>query len=277
MAKANNNLEALVEYAKNRMNKKNKNSLNVFVGETGGGKTYSCSSYLGAIDPSFFDDIERVVFNPVDFIENVKVMKQGQSLMYEEAGYSLSARDFMKAQNKMIGIVNQTFRHRNLCVAYTVPSMSFIEKQIRDLMHNIFDMKYIDQKNELAFGKCWKVDHNALYGTTNLTKYEFSTYGGGRHIIDNVGFPKPPSKWINEYEKVKTEFTDTIFNEFIDELSGNKVNKKEINLLSKQADILVNIIPELKKDYTWNQLGDMSGVSPRTLQRWIETPALAEA
>lgn len=268
--KANNNLEALAEYAKDRMYKKNKNSLNVFVGETGGGKTYSCASYLGTIDETFYDDVDRIVFNPVEFIEQIEECKQGNTIMYEEAGFSISARDFMKSQNKMIGVINQTFRHRNLCVAYTVPSMRFMEMQVRDLLHTIFEMKRIDHKNELAFGKCWKVDHNALYGTTKLTKYEFQSYGGGRHVIDTVGFPKPPEKWIEEYEKKKTEFTKGIFEEFIAEFDGKKLDKKELAVVQNQAKTFLKVLPEVKKKYTWNELESIAGVSARTMQLWLK-------
>lgn len=266
------NLQAIANYSKDRLWNKNKNSLNIFLGETGGGKTYSCATFSGTVDETFWDDIDRVVFGPEEFIEIIQSCSQGDAIMYEEAGFSMSAREFMSKQNKMIGIVNQTFRHRNLCVSYTVPSMRFIDLQIRDMMHTIFEMKYINPEKKLAYGKTWRVNHNALYGSTKLDKYEFTTYGGGRHVVDMVAFPMPQEKWIQKYEVKKLEFTTMIMDEFKESLAGDASgpNKTDIQYIQSHSNVLLKLLPEIKKDYTWDELEKFAGVSGRTMRNWIK-------
>lgn len=276
--RADNNGEALAQNARNRIHKKNKNALQVFVGETGIGKSYSTATFNGMVDPSFFDDIERVVFKPKDFMHQVRTMHHGESIMYDESGVTLAARDFQKKIVKMVGYVNQTFRSRNLCVSYTVPSMAFIEKQVRMLLHTIIEMKRIDYDHEIAFGECHKVNHNALDGRTTLGKYEFQTWGGGRHIIHNVGFGLPPKKWITEYEKVKFEFCEEIYDEFESEMDGSALTRTEIEVLRKQSHAFLNCLPEVKKYHSWEDIESWCrGPNKRTLQRWIAKPVTPRA
>lgn len=268
----NNNATALARYAKNRIHEQNKNVQQVFVGETGSGKTYSSASFSALVDESFYDDMDKTVFHAKDFLHQIQVMKPGESILFEEAGAAIAARNFQSKVNKMIGIVNQTFRHRNLCCTYTVPSMAFIELQVRVLLHAIIDMKWIDREAQVAYGDCWKVNHNSLYGTTELTRYEFQTFGGGRHVIDRVGFSMPPKKWLVEYEKMKTDFTAELYAKFEKELSDEaaaKQDNKNFKLYHSQAVVLQHMLPELKKRFTWEDIESMAGVTSKTLRKWM--------
>lgn len=273
----NNNGTAIAKYAKNRMLEKNKNALQIAVGDTGSGKSLSCGTFTGLVDDTFFDDMERVVFEAKDFMSKIKTMRHGEGLVFEEAGIALAARDFQKKMNKMVGAVNQTFRHRNLCVTYNVPSMKFVEMQIRDLMHCIFHMRWIDFDAEVAYADCWKVDHNPLYGNTNLIRYEFETWNGGRHVIDKVGFNKPPKKWLTEYEKMKTDFTTELYDKFERELDEqtNKEDPKVLKQRANQAQALMNMLPRVKEQHQWNEIADWTKISARTMQRWLEAEAVS--
>lgn len=268
----NNNGTAIAKYARHRMTEQNKNALQIAVGDTGSGKSTGSAMFSGQVDDTFFDDMERVVFNPRDFMHKFPTMRTGEALMYEEAGITLAARDFQKRLNKMVGAINQTFRHRNLCVTYNVPSMKFVEMQIRDLMHCIFHMRWIDFKQEVSYADCWKVDHDPLYGTTTLTHYEFETWDGGRHAIDRVGFGLPPKKWLTEYEKMKTDFTTELYDKFEQELEdeANRVDPKLIKQRENQAQALLNMLPYIKQHHTWNEVENWASVSARTMQRWLE-------
>lgn len=271
-----NNAKALAGYAKDRINNKNANVQQAFIGQTGSGKTYSSANFSHLVDDSFYDDTEKIVFSAKDFMHQIQRMRSGEALLFEEAGVAIAARNFQSKINKMVGMVNQTFRHRNLCVTYTVPSMRFFEMQVRDLLHCIIQMQRIDYENDVAYGRCYKVNHNPLYGTTNLTTYEFETWSGGRHVIDIVGFNKPPKKWLTEYEKMKSDFTDDLYSQFEKELSEeeNKQNPKTIKLHANQANVLMNMLPELRKHHKWSEIEDWSKVSARTMQRWLENETL---
>jgi len=272
MAKPNNNnFTTMAKYSKDRILSKNKNSLYIFVGETGGGKTLSAASLLGAVNPNFYKSMVWVVFTLEEFITAIKLAKKGDCILFEEAGSAGNAREFMSKQNKMLGLINQTFRHKNLCVAYTVPSMRFVDLQVRDLMHTIVEMKKIDTENNLAFGDCWKIEHNALWGNTKLKKYEFPTFSGGRHVVDKIGFPKPPEEWIAKYEVKKTEFTTRIMDEYLnDDATEGKVDATQRKKINSQIKVMLNCVNELKKNHTWIDIQKIAGVSHRTIRTWID-------
>lgn len=267
-----NNAEALAGYARDRIFKKNRNVQQVFIGETGSGKTYSSASFTHLVDPGFFDSTEKIVFTVEDFFHQIQTLHSGDGLVLEEAGVLIGARNFQSKINKMVGMVNQTFRHRNLCVSYTVPSMKFFEMQVRDLMHAIIHMQSIDYDTNTAYGRCYKVSHDPLYGKTYLNAYEFTRWDGGRHVIDIVGFNPPPKKWLDEYEKMKTDFTQELYEKFEKELSGEaaQTDTKLIKLHEKQAETLLTLLPKLKQELTWNEIRSLTGIPPATLRRWLD-------
>lgn len=269
----NNNAVSLAKYTKHRLTVENLNALNVFIGQTGSGKSLATAAYSGMVDPTFFDDMERVIFGPKDYFHKIKEMKTGESLDYEEAGVTLAARDFQKRIVKMVAAVNQTFRHRNLCVTFNVPSMAFIEMQVRDLMHMIVWMRQIDRDTSLSMGKVFKIDHNPLYGKTQLSKYEFETYGGKRHVIDSAWFPLPPKKWVDEYEKMKFDFTQNLYDTYEAEalaMEEGKNLKKDYKLIQTQQAAFFNLIEALNKDVnmTWAEIAKKCKISERTLYYW---------
>lgn len=275
MSEINNNGRILANYARHRMMKKNKNVQQTFVGETGSGKTYSAGSFTGLVDPSFFDDMERIVFNAKDFMHEFQSMRKGEGLVFEEAGVELAARNFQSKINKAIGYVNQTFRHRNLCVTYTVPSMKFVELQVRDLLHAIVSMQWIDDDAEVAYGDVWKIKHDPVDGVSRRGYYEYISKGGQRGVIDRAGFSLPPQKWIAEYEKMKLDYTTELYQKIERELT-EEGKTKDVKVLERQANVLLNILPEVKKHHPWAEIEDWSQVSARTMQRWLESASLAE-
>lgn len=280
MSENNNNGRILANYARDRILNKNKNVQQVFLGETGAGKTYSAGAFSNLVDDSFFDDIEKIVFNAKDFMHQFQRMKKGEALVFEEAGVELAARNHQSKINKAIGYVNQTFRHRNLCVSYTVPSMKFVELQVRDLLHAIIHMKWIDEQAEVAYGDVWKVQHDPVDGVTRRTYYEYISKGGHRGVIDTAGFSKPPKKWIEEYEKMKTDFTTELYQKIEKELNGDvdaKQAQRNLEMYEKHSQCLLKMLPELKKHHEWKEIEDWSTVSAKTLRNWLNAANENEA
>jgi hypothetical protein len=49
-------------------------------------------------------------------MEKIQEMKKGQAIMFDEAGIGMSAREWQRVQNRLIGYTAQLFRHKNLVV-----------------------------------------------------------------------------------------------------------------------------------------------------------------
>jgi len=248
----------------------NANVQQVFVGQTGSGKTYGAACFTGNVDPSFYDTHDRIVFTAVDFLHTFQRMKPGEGLVFEEAGVELAARNFQSKVNKAIGYVNQTFRHRNLCVTYTVPSMKYVELQVRDLLHAIFAMNWIDKKNEVSYAHAWKVNHDCVTGITKRDHYTYKDSRGNTGVIEGVGFNLPPKKWIDEYEKMKTDYTTDLYDRLEKELRGEDINNdKQFKIYERQADVFMKMLPKVKEHHQWKEIQGWCGVNEKTLRTWL--------
>ena len=72
---------------------------------------------------------------------------------FDEAGVGMNARDWYTIQNKILGMILQTFRHRNLMTVFTVPHISFIDVQARKLFNIAIVAQGYDKEQRLGFTK----------------------------------------------------------------------------------------------------------------------------
>ena len=66
-------------------------------------------------------------------------LKRGNSVILDDAGVFMNARDWQTVQNKAISIVAQSFRYRNLITFITVPKWNYIDAQTRGLINIFFE------------------------------------------------------------------------------------------------------------------------------------------
>ena len=136
-----------------RLHKRNKNALILVHGETGSGKSYLGLKICYDIDPEF--NITRVIHDPEEFFELLRggTLKKGSAILFDEIGTTLTARRWYSFNNFIINNVLQTFRYRNLLVVFTVPSITFVDKNARKLIHYDIETLSIDEHDRMNIVK----------------------------------------------------------------------------------------------------------------------------
>lgn len=247
-----------------------KNYLGIAVGQTGSGKSATTAQICGTVDPTFFDEC-RVVLTAGEFMEKIQEMKKGQAIMFDEAGIGMSAREWQRVQNRLIGYTAQLFRHKNLVVFFTVPSMGFIDVQLRHLMHGILATKAIDYEQKITIAKYYKIQHDPVFNSTRYTPFEYTAKDGCAYALDPLCTEHPNEKFWKMYLKKKEEFAEAFYKETEETLkgqTGEKMKLKEIQKLESQSKALSSLIAGIRKEKSWLELEQLTGVNERTLQRW---------
>lgn len=217
---------------RNRMIHQNKNWLAVVCGETGSGKSYSALTIADYISPRGITVKRNVVFNPKQLLELINKperLKKGDIIVFDEAGVGMSSRDWYSVQNKLLGMVLQTFRNMNVGLIMTVPNLSFVDVQARKLLHAYFETYTIDYKREIAFLKVYDIQHNSRLDKTYYKHPVFSNQHGRKSKTKLLGVPKLRADLLKEYEEVKTAFTLELNRKALEEIIPKpKVSKAEV-------------------------------------------------
>jgi ABC-type dipeptide/oligopeptide/nickel transport system ATPase component len=263
-------IEAVSGMIRHRINEQDKNYMCVMVGQTGSGKSANAVELARRVDPSF-EISPRVVFTPKEFMEQIPKMKKGQAIIFDEAGVGIPAREWMRVQNKLIGYVAQFFRHLNLCVIFTVPSMSFIDKQVKNLMHAVIETKTIDFKNSLGVTKYWRINHNAVFDITKLEPLILFSKGS-HHSIDPLYIPHPPEGIWKKYDAMKEEYANKFYKDAFKELDETKeqIDGNKIKKLSNQSKCGIQLLRFVKENYTWERIEKATGYSQRQMRDWLK-------
>jgi hypothetical protein len=264
-----NNKSILIKYINERVQKKNKNFLMVFIGGTGSGKSYAALKLAETLDNTF--DISRCCFKAEDFmnvINEIIVRSEkgedirGKVILWDEFGVEHDSKRFMTISNRVINYFFQTSRHLNLIVIMTVPLLSFIDSSTRKLCHGIGEMCGIDSKNEVATVKIKMLQTNVLTGK-EYPKY--MRYRNKRRLLvsKRLKFDLPSPELRATYEKKKKEFTTQLNQEIMSKLL--KVKKDDI-LTDPQANYL-----ELYQKFNENvfKVAEYLGTTPQNVRMHI--------
>lgn len=258
-----------------RITKRDKNYMGVSVGQTGSGKSATTSNICGMVDETFFDDC-RVVFTPADFMTEIQTMDKGTSIMFDEAGVGIPAREWQRIQNRLMGYTAQLFRHKNLCVFFTVPSMSFIDMQLRILMHGIIDTRAIDYEQEISIAKYYVIKHDPVFNTIKYKLFEYTGSDGSPYALDPLCTPHPEEKFWKQYLKKKEDFAAKFYKETEEELkgiSGDKVDTRELNKMQYKIKALGNAVDYLHdtQGMSWREIAKVTSVPATTLRDWFSS------
>jgi biotin operon repressor len=227
-----------VTYIKRRI-ARNKNFLGCFVGETGSGKSYAALKLAEAIDRSF--TVKRVAFNTIDFLKIVNKCKSGQVVVFDEMGTDKGSgnREWNTRTNKVLNYITQIFRHKNLIIFYTVPDITFIDKQQRKLFHMLFITAGIDTKRKLVklkplivspartFDKTYHIYPNIHHKELGLVK------------LKRLAVGMPSEKLVSDYETVRSAFTKSYYSEVEAEFQQDILGDKKRSLKDRQRNALV--------------------------------------
>ncbi|OWP57376.1 MAG: hypothetical protein B2I17_01700 [Thermoplasmatales archaeon B_DKE] len=173
--------------------KENRNLNIMFTGKVGGGKSYASLSIATYVSYPF--DLSHMVFRIPVFIQMTKTSQAGQVVILDEAGVSASNREALSKSVKALGEIIQSTRYMKLLTIYTVPNISFVDRQIRLLLDLVLDHDESMQQGEFAPG-IPEVSEDGKSAEFRRMKY------GGK-IVGSVFFPLPPPSIVEAYEKMR--------------------------------------------------------------------------
>lgn len=267
--------EKITGVLKTRINVKNKSVMMLIVGEMGSGKSLAAVSIASKIDPTFKDD-PRVVYTVMDFLETLRSMKKGQAVIFDEAGVGVPAREWQQIQNKVMSILAQILRFRNVCVIFTTPNIRFIDINLRESMNAFLKPRFILEKENINV-----CTYKQIYVNDNgeVRKRDFVFYdgqsGAAGQVIDPLYVPRPEPELEEYYEKLSIQKKNEKMKELEDLLKGDDVSKTDVKTLQKQAGGLLKLIQYVKPNHTWEELANIIGVSDRQIRRWIDKDTAA--
>ena len=244
----------LVQYIRDRVEKKNKNFVMLFVGATGSGKSYSALRLSETLDKTF--NIDRCCFKAKDFMNKVNSLVKeseegavikGKVILWDEFGVEHNAREFMTISNRVINYFFQTSRHLNLIVIMTVPLLSFIDYATRKLMHSIGEMEGINSATKTANVKFKILQTNVMTGK-EYPKYLRYTKNRKLFVSKKLKFKLPSAKLLEDYEKKKKEFTTGLNQEIMDRLNKEDLKGKSLIGLKPPSDAQERVAKLLLKN-----------------------------
>jgi hypothetical protein len=208
----------------NQIHVKNKNFLVCFVGSPGSGKSYAAQKLASDLDravdfsPRF--GIERVVFKPSEYLNLVeKKLPKGSWIVFDEVGVGINAREWYSQMNKLISYTTQTFRYKNLGVCFTVPALSFLDKQIRLLLHSLVIMKGTSPIQKKSFGVWEWMTYSEYSGKVYHPRPRFF-HKGKKYKIQEVSFGLPSDSLVKDYEKKKSETSQNWYEIYSEEMAA---------------------------------------------------------
>lgn len=226
-----------LKYLHTRLHIQNKNYMAFFTGETGSGKSEASIYTAWKIDPDL--DINHVVFSGEELLSLLNTpgeLKKGDPVVGEETGVGIAgSREWMTRENRAMGKIAQTFRHRNLAVLWTVPAMSFVDKQLRILGHSLFITKYINYRRETCKLKHYKLQHDPRSGETYKKRAKFRL-GNSVVLMPFITTRRPPKKLLKDYLKKKEEFTSALNLESENTLRNDGKSVSEIKIDSRKQE-----------------------------------------
>jgi len=223
--------------------KKNKNRLGAVTGPTGSGKTY----FTIAMEENYYKNvlhkpfpIENICFSLVEVARRLKSgeLESGDDLILEEGGALLGNLDFQQKLSKMFTYILQSFRSMNIGLIITLPVLSMLNKQARQLIHFHFVTNKIDFEKKISKVKPFFHQLNQQSGKS-FWKYPRVRVNGRMRKITRLNYSIPSKGLLIQYEIAKTKFVSSITSDFIEEY-----NKREEKKVQKES----------RKDLTPKQL-----------------------
>lgn len=226
----------------NQINENDSNATFIMVGKPGSGKSVSVIKMAFDLDPTF--TLERVCYNLDDFL---KLLDEGDSkgklhagsvIVFDEivTDQGAESRGAMTKTNKIMNYITASFRARRLIVFYCLPSLTQLDKNIRDInVTGIFEVISKDinaKKNLCKFQWC---SYDAKTQKVFQIFPRLVSESGMIYKIDSIWIGIPSKEIIKEYKKKKMEYLGKnisrwreISKKVTKKEEGNKISDKEI-------------------------------------------------
>jgi len=178
-------------------------------GVEGEGKTTLSIQQACVLDPTW--SLNKLLYNPTDFIDKIKYSKKGDCLVLDEGNLFLFSREAMKDSNVFMVKLFALVRAKNLIVIINVPNFFTLDTYVRD--HRTRTLLYIRSRGKYS---CYRKKAIRL----------ISHYGKATKQIAGVIVPATTvfKGWFNKYypatidENEYRKFKEKNFNIFIDDI-----------------------------------------------------------
>lgn len=231
----------LNKYISNRF-KANKNIIIVATGSTGSGKSYTGLRIMEHWYNHYFNSevpIENICFSLEDVAKRLKDrnLKRYEFLMLEEAGANLGASDFQAKISKVFTYILQSFRSMNIGLIMTLPVLTMLNKQARQLLHAHLTTEGIEG------GLCkLKIKIHQLNQHTGKSywKAPIISYLGTKRKMPYITYSLASENLRKNYEHKKEEFVYQLVDNFEDNIKSKdeqaqaRKHKIEIERLEKR-------------------------------------------
>ena len=246
---------------------KNKNAIIMFNGPTGSGKSWAALSLAEMLAKEFdtkFNVGKNIDFKFVNLLKKTMLKgndKPGTVFLFEEVGAvgsGSSAKEWMSKANAFFNSFVQTSRHRNQILIMTCPSFSNLDASTRRLVHAQVEMLNINYQKNVSYCKLFVLQVNPRSGKIYFKYLRFKV-GKKKGKLKQMKLKKPSKRLINEYEKIKTQYT-TELNQYILD-SDKPVEKQPKRKVSKEQIGML-----LSKGLSTKEIASALNVTMRTIQ-----------
>jgi len=74
----------------------------------------------------------RIVYTVPEFLNAVLKSKKGQAIIFDEAGVGVPAKEQHQKMNRIMQIITQILRFKNICVIFTIPNIRLLDINLRE-------------------------------------------------------------------------------------------------------------------------------------------------
>lgn len=231
-----------------RLKKQNKNWIACICGEPGSGKSYAALVIAKDINSKV-----HLVFSPIEFMELLVSdnLKAGEVILFDEAGVGMAARDWQQVQNKLMGSILQTFRHKNLAVIFTTPNLSFVDVQARKLLQCYMETRFIDFKNGINYLNILNIE---IHSRQDEIFFKNPVVYGKEHYpfyVNEIGVPLPDAETIKWYEEKKQAFTKSLNEKALNDLQAKvEIKKPNPDSVIEKVSAVVKEVLARREEFT---------------------------
>ena len=250
-----------VTYVRTRIKNK-KNFLVQINGPTGSGKSWAGLSIALQLDDSFGP--QRIIFGfrkLIELINSGEKFKAGTCFVWDEFHIEAGARDWQSLTNKLLNSLLSTFRHKFFILIITSPYSDFIDSQSRKLIHAEFQTLKIDEIERKTKLKPMLLQYNSRNKKFYYKYLRIKTQNGISPLI-SWKVPAPPQWLIDEYEKMKTDFTTNLNKDIERQL--NELEQKEAGRRKPLTELQEKAMRLMAKYDNIEQVAKEMGFTQRT-------------
>lgn len=223
--------------------KKNKNFIIAITGSTGSGKTYSALKISENWYEYYFKSgfpIENICFSLEEVAKRLKDrnLRRGELLILEEAGANLGALEFQSKMSRVFTYILQSFRSMNVGLILTLPVLTMLNKQARQLLHaHMTTEGIIEKKCKLKI----KIHQLNQHTGKSYWKAPIIKYCGMKRKMPYVMYSLASEDLRSKYEEKKENFVYRLVDGFEDDIKTKEQKKLDEKARVQEQTREINI------------------------------------